>query len=49
MILINEIYINFYLKNNNLITNKGISFLLIFTKNKNKLNIILLKLGFNIK
>ena len=46
MILINEIYINFYLKNNNLISYKGILFLLICIKNKNKLNIILLKLGF---
>ena len=46
MILINEIYINFYLKNNNLISYKGIYFLLIFIKNKNKLNTLLLKLGF---
>ena len=46
MILINEIYINFYLKNNNLISYKGVLFLAIFIKNKNKLNILLLKLGF---
>ena len=34
MILINEIYINLYLKNNNLITYKGILFLIKFIKNK---------------
>ena len=33
MILINEIFINFYLLNNNLLTNKGILFLLEFLKN----------------
>ena len=49
MIIINEIYINFYLKNNNLISYKGIYFLTIFIKNKNKLKILLLKLGFIIK
>ena len=40
MILINEIYINFYLKSNNLISYKGIQFLVIFIKNKNKLSIL---------
>ena len=49
MILINEIYINFYLKNNNLISCEGIYFLVIFIKNKSKLNILLLKLGFHNK
>ena len=46
MILINEIYCNFYLKNNNSISYRGIYFLVIFIKNKSKLNILLLKLGF---
>ena len=49
MIIINEIYINFYLKNNNLISYKGIYFLTLVIKNKNKLKILLLKLGFIIK
>ena len=35
----------FILKNDNLITYRGILFLIIFVKNKTKLNIILLKLG----
>ena len=47
MILINEIYINLYLKNNNLITYKGILFLIKLIKNKQKLNKLLLKLGFS--
>ena len=47
MFSINEIYINFYfLNNNNLITYKGILFLIVFFENKQKLNKILLKLGF---
>ena len=45
MTLIDEIYIDFYFKKNNLITNKGILFLILI-KNKNKLSILLLKLGF---
>ena len=49
MILINEIYINFYLKNNNLISCEGTYFLVIFIKNKSKLSILLLKLGFHNK
>ena len=49
MILINEMYINFYLKNNNLISYKGIYFLDIFIKNKIKLKILILKLGFIIR
>ena len=43
MVLINEIYIDFSLKINNLITYKGILFLVFSLI---KLSILLLKLGF---
>ena len=46
MVLINEIYIDFSFKINNLITYKGISYLVFFL---DKLNQLLLKLGFIIK
>ena len=48
MRVIKEIFLDFIFvfKNNNLITYKGILFLILFKKNKNKLNILLLKLGF---
>ena len=40
------ILICIFIKNNNLITYKGILFFFIFIKNKKKINILLLKLGF---